>query len=91
MKSQFKVGQTVKMTEDALDNYGEKYRNIALVITHKATKYMPSKEFFANGEPSGFHPGYDESMQGMGLYDLKNKETGEALGMSLYDWELEIN
>lgn len=84
----FKKGETVRMSGDALENYGFQYEGIDLVITHVATKYMPAEEFFAKGSPSGYHPGYDESMNGMGLYDLKVKSTGENLGMSLYDWEL---
>jgi hypothetical protein len=73
--ARFKKGDTVVMSSDALDNYGSEYKDVLLVITHVAT----SKED---------HPGYDSSMKGMGLYDLNNKKTGKALGMSLYDWEL---
>ena len=34
------------------------------------------------------HPGYDDSMQGMGLYDLKFKKDGKDFGNSLYEYEL---
>jgi len=78
----------MRMTNDAIENYGEKWRDVELVATHKATKYMPSKEFYAKGMPSGYHPGYDESMKGMGLYDLKIEDTGEELTFSLYSYEL---
>lgn len=78
-----------KMNDDALANYGDKWRDVVLEATHKATRYMPAKEFFAKGKPKGFHPGYDEGLNGSPLYDLKRVDTGEELGFSLYDWELE--
>lgn len=85
-----KVGDRVVMSDDALDNYGEQWRDIPLEITSKATAYMSAKEFFAQGKPEGFHPGYDESSGGA-LFDLRNTQTGEDLGMSLYEWELRRN
>lgn len=83
-----KVNEIVTMSDNALDNYGEQWRGVQLRITHKATKYMPAAEFYAKGKPEGSHPGYDEGAGGGGLYDLENVRTGEALGFSLYDWEL---
>ena len=77
-----RIGQKVEMTEDAIDNYGEEYRGKLLTITHRATRYMPADEFYAKGKPEGFHPGFDETCSGQGLYDF------EELGLSLYDWEL---
>ena len=78
-----------KMTADALENYGNEYKNVILVATHKANKYMESSEFFATGKPSGYHPGYDKTMNGMPLYDLKRTDTDEDLPFSLYAYELE--
>jgi len=78
----FHVGSRVRMSEDAIQNYGEKYRDMSFVVTHVATKYMPAKEFFASGNPQNYHPGFDESSD-CALYDLN------GLNMSLYDWELE--
>lgn len=78
----------VKMNEVALENYGEQYRDVIFEVTHIATKYMPAKEFFEKNRPNGYHPGYDESMNGSRLYDLKRVDTGENLGFSLYNWEL---
>jgi len=75
------------MTGEALENYGARWDGVPLVVTHVATKYMPAAEFFAKGKPEGYHPGYDET--GGKLYDLKRQDTGEELGMSLYEWELE--
>ena len=81
--------KTVFMTNDAINNYGEQWRGVALVITHSANKYMPAKEFFANGKPDGYHPGYDDSIKGEKLYDLKRADTSEALNMSLYAYEVQ--
>jgi len=67
--------QKVMMTENAIENYGEQWRDVVLVITHVAHN-------------KNEHPGYDEGISPQGLYDLKREDTGEDLGMSLYDWEL---
>lgn len=88
MRTKYSVGRNVKMTDDALENYGEEWREVVLIITHAANKYMPAREFFAQDKPEGFHPGYDEGVYPMGLYDLKRADNGEELGFSLYDWEL---
>lgn len=85
----YRKNQTVIMSSEALENYGEQYRGVKLVVTHCADKYMSSSQFFAQGKPEGYHPGYDEGVSPMGLYDLKVKATGEDLNFSLYDWELE--
>lgn len=84
----YQVNDIVIMTEDALENYGEQWRDVDLQITHKADRYMPASEFFAKGKPKGFHPGYDDSA-GCSLYDLKIKTTGESLDFSLYAWEVQ--
>jgi hypothetical protein len=75
------------MSEDALENYGSEWRGVILEATHTATKYMPASEFFAKGEPEGYHPGYDESSK-CALYDLKRADNGVELPFSLYAWEL---
>lgn len=84
----FRVGSKVRMSEDALSNYGEKWRGQTLVVMHVATKYMSAKEFFAKGQPQGYHPGFDDTGGGRALYDLTDSD-GKDLPMSLYDWELE--
>lgn len=76
------------MTNDAIDNYGQEWRGVVLTPIHRATKYMPADEFYRKGMPEGYHPGYDESMKGIALYDLKREDTGEELNFSLYSWEL---
>ena len=83
-----RIGQHVTMSTEALENYGQEWSGVTLVITHAANKYMPAKDFFAQGKPSEYHPGYDEGVSPMGLYDLKRKDTGEDLPFSLYDWEV---
>ena len=84
----FRKGDVVEMTADAIENYGEKWAGEPLKITHVATMYMPADRFFATGRPNGYHPGYDEGVGKEALYDLETLD-GEALGMSLYHWELE--
>lgn len=85
--ARFTVGQKVLMSQEALDNYGQEFEGIVLIITSKSTAYMPAKEFYSSGMPKGFHPGYDEGVGG-GLYDLKRADDSLALDFSLYDWEL---
>ena len=82
----YKIGQKVRMTDEALDNYGEEYRDKVFVVTHVSTKYMPASQFYAGGRPPGYHPGYDEAAAGKPLYDLEL--DGEPFGSSLYWWEL---
>lgn len=78
-----------KMTQDALDNYGNEYQDVILEVVHTSTKYMPSKEFYAKGMPQGYHPGFDNAgMPNIKLYDLKRCDNGEMLNFSLYNWEL---
>ena len=81
-------GNTVTMTEDAIENYGEDWRDVRLVVTHVATEYMPAKQFYAKGQPDGYHPGYDGAVPNSRLYDLKRQDNGEELNFSLYDWEV---
>jgi len=78
----FRKGQKVIMTENALENYGERYRDVIFKIESCAHSYMPAKEFYESGMPEGYHPGYDDSIKGQGLYDLVN------FNFSLYDYEL---
>lgn len=87
MQQSHKRGDIVRLNSSGLEN--ENYREFAdtpLRITAVSTKYMPSKEFFANGKPAGYHPGFDDT--GSALYDLKT-EDGRDVPFSLYDWEVE--
>ena len=78
----FKKGDKVKMTDDALENYGVENKDKVFIVEHAAHSYMPSSEFYSKGMPHGYHPGYDNSIKGQGLYDLK------GFNSSLYDYEL---
>lgn len=79
----------VVMTEDAIENYGKKYRGTIFKVTHTATKYMSAKEFFAKGRPEDYHPGYDSSVGNKPLYDFIQVDNGVELPFSLYSWEVE--
>jgi hypothetical protein len=81
-------GSIVRLTADAKENYSEHaWINQPLRITHVATRYMPSKEFFARGKPDGYHPLYDTGVTPQPLYDLETLD-GEDIPCSLYGWEL---
>lgn len=79
------------LSEEAIKNYGEQYRDKIFTVTHAANQYMPAKEFYHRNQPQGYHPGYDEGLiEGLivaghprpGLYDA------DELTFSLYDWEV---
>ncbi len=73
----YKIGQTVKVSTEN-DNEGyDSFRGRPLRITH-----------IARSEDD--HPGYDESMQGMALYDFVDAETEEDIPSSLYSYEIEL-
>jgi len=74
LAKRFRVGSRVQMSDDALENYGERYRGQVLVVTHVSTSRAD-------------HPGFD-SDTGSALYDLAD-ESGKPFPNSLYDWELE--
>lgn len=67
--------QTCKMTDEALENYGQEWDGVELVVTHVS---QSTKD----------HPGYDMGVYPEKLYDLKRKDTDKELQFSLYDWEL---
>lgn len=77
----YRVGKQLVMTEEALENYGEQYRDVPLTVSHVAYGYMPAEEFYRLGKPEGYHPGYDGVGNGP-LYDF------EELQFSLYSWEV---
>jgi len=76
------IGAKLTMSKDALDNYGESYQGMVLTVISKANKYMPAKQFYKQGQPKGYHPGYDDAIPGMWLYDFAE------IDFSLYEWEL---
>jgi hypothetical protein len=85
----FRIGQTVALSKEAIENdtyTDQPWYGKLLTITAVSTKYMPAQQFYAEGRPGGYHPGYDPAVPGMGLYDLKPIDS-EEVG-SFYDWEL---
>ena len=69
------LGDRVKVAEDNdNENYND-FRDKILIITHIAH----------NTEE---HPGYDDILEGMALYDFET-EDGEEIDSSLYEYEIE--
>lgn len=83
MTKRFKIGDKVRLSGAGLENdcYAS-FRDQVLTVSSVATKYMPASQFYAEGQPAGYHPGFDPSTEAA-LYDCKN------INVSLYDWELE--
>ena len=69
----YNVYDRVTMTEDALDNYGEEYRDVVFKVTQVARN-------------ENDHPGYDMGVYPQRLYDLSI--DGNDFACSLYDYEL---
>jgi hypothetical protein len=82
LRQRYRVGDVVRLNEDALDNYGSRWEDREFVVSDVSTRYMPSREWIARGRPRGYHPGFDDS-SGSALYDL------DGFPGSVYDWELE--
>ena len=71
----FKIGDKVRVSEyNDNDNYDE-FRDKTLIIT---SIYTNSNE----------HMGYDESMEGMALYEFTTEE-GKDVPYALYEYEIE--
>ncbi len=71
----YKIGDYVMVASDNDNENYDGFRDKTLIITHVATS---TKD----------HPGYDDIMEGMPLYDLKDEE-GNEIPCSLYEYELE--
>jgi len=71
----FKLKQRVKVSSQNDNDSYDSFRNEVLIVTHVAK----------NKEQ---HPGYDDSLNGEYLYDLKT-ESGKEVNCSLYDYELQ--
>ena len=83
------TGNKFKLTEDAIKNYGDQWRDIVFRVTSWANKYTPANVYFAN--PSAYphsHPGYDSDVGGR-LYDAEPLDTDLEWNCSVYDWEVE--
>lgn len=57
MRANFKIGDKVMMSAEALENYGFKYKGKVFTVSHVARNRAE-------------HPGFDEGA-GFALYDLK--------------------
>lgn len=55
------LGDKFILTENALENYGESYRDKEFTVSHVATNESE-------------HPGYDAGMKGENLYDAHELE-----------------
>lgn len=73
----YKIGDRVRLTNDAIDGYELSYtRGNVFIITHVAKN---TKE----------HPGYDNATNDA-LYDVEHAHTRCSVGNSFYDYELEL-
>ncbi len=71
----YKIGDRVKVSDyNDNDNYDD-FRDKVLIIT----------DIYTN---SSEHMGYDESMEGMALYEFITEE-GEEIPCALYEYEIE--
>ncbi len=76
MSKYFKKGDFVKVAKENDNNCYDDFRDKKLKIISIATSVKQ-------------HQGYDESMDGMPLYDLED-ESGNYIDCSLYAYELEL-
>jgi hypothetical protein len=66
----YKIGDEVRVTSDNDNDCYGSFRDNVLVVAHIATSQKD-------------HPVYDDSMEGMALYDF------EGVDCSLYEYEIE--
>jgi len=71
----FKIGDKVKIASDNDNESYKEFKGKTLIIFDIATN-------------ENEHVGYDDSMEGMPLYDFID-ENGEYLPFSLYEYEIE--
>jgi hypothetical protein len=76
MYLKFKIGSTFKLTESAIENYGEQYRDKVFMVHSYFTHYAKP----GSNKPYG-HPGFVEQA-GSYLYETND------LKFALYDWEM---
>lgn len=77
------TGDKFKLTSDALENYGEQYRDKVFTVRSWANKCVPAKEYFAS--PASYphaHPGYDNGVSPQRLYEA------DGFPGAVYDWEV---
>lgn len=74
-KANYKIGDVVKVAPDNDNENYKPFRDKPLKVLHVATN-------------KNQHKGYDDTMDGQGLYDLFDIEKGQIIPFSLYDYEL---
>lgn len=72
----FRLGDYVEVASNNDNDCYDSFRNKKLKIIHISRN-------------TNEHPGYDDSMEGIPLYDLQDVETGEIIEFSLYFYELQ--
>jgi hypothetical protein len=71
-----------KLTNAAIENYGEQYRNVVYTVRSWSNHYVPAKTYFANPKHHLHgHPGYDGANKAK-LYEA------EGLPFAVYQWEI---
>jgi hypothetical protein len=75
----YRKGASFKLSDDALDNYGEEYRDTVFIVNGVFTHAVPVSKMA--DDPTG-HPGFDECA-GSALYEA------DGLNFALYEWEME--
>lgn len=85
IRKRFKIGDMVRLTPNALDNYGNPESNgKPFKVTSVSTFYCPASKHYQPGHSQSCagHPGFDDV--GDALY-----EGDHPLPAAFYDWELE--
>jgi hypothetical protein len=78
----FRRGQKVKLSPEALENYGEEYRDKVYKIEQWYDHQVSSQHYYFHADEHG-HPGYDGDATTGKLYHLAGFPS------DLYDLELE--
>jgi hypothetical protein len=75
-------GSKFRLTEDAIENYGEEYRDKVFTVLQWFDRCCLPDLMHLPANKHG-HPGYEDDGSGRILYDA------EELNFSVYDWEIE--
>ena len=52
-----RIGQEFKLKDEALDNYGEDFRDQVFTVKYVADHYVPAKDYFDPRSPRYQEPG----------------------------------
>ena len=85
------VGQLFTLTQDALEVYGEEYKDVVFEIVEWYDSYLPGYSKNWDNHPHS-HPGYDEEAAYIDgcIYDVKIEGEADTFGNSLYRWEMNV-